>query len=122
MVFKVMGSNTKIVCMDSTHKTVKSLKPDPENDKRFTSAYLFTLLVKDVQTQLGVPVAFMVCNSESMQVPLFHTRNTRNTRNTISFIFLKDGTQWLWFISFAIDSLIFSSVFPGLSEMYSGPG
>lgn len=65
MIFKVMGDSTKIVCMDSTHKTVKSLKPDPKNDKRFASAYLFTLLVKDVKTQLGVPIAFMVCNSES---------------------------------------------------------
>ncbi|KAF9112804.1 hypothetical protein BGX27_002730, partial [Mortierella sp. AM989] len=52
----------------STKFQLKSLKPDPENKKRFASAYLFTLLVKDVKTQLGVPIAFMVCNSESTHV------------------------------------------------------
>ncbi|KAG0195507.1 hypothetical protein BGX28_001241, partial [Mortierella sp. GBA30] len=67
-MFKVMGENNKIVCMDSTHKTVKSLKPDPKNEKTFASAYLFTLLVKDVRTQIGVPIGFMVCNSESTDI------------------------------------------------------
>lgn len=60
-----MKDNATIVCMDSTHKAVKSLKPSAENDKVFTSAYLFTILVKDRKVQTGIPIAFMVCNSES---------------------------------------------------------
>ncbi|KAK3805237.1 MAG: hypothetical protein JOS17DRAFT_768795 [Linnemannia elongata] len=65
---KIMKDNTTIVCMDSTHKTVKSLKPSPENDKVYTSAYLFTILVRDRKSQTGIPIAFMVCNSESSYI------------------------------------------------------
>lgn len=52
--------------MDSTHRVVKSLRPDPENKKAHGTAYLFTILVKDRQAHSGIPIAFMVCNSESM--------------------------------------------------------
>ncbi|KAF9981559.1 hypothetical protein BGZ80_008772, partial [Entomortierella chlamydospora] len=62
---EVMSRHSGIVCMDSTHKTVRSLLPDPDDDKVFPSAYLFTLLVRDRAANIGVPIAFMVCNSES---------------------------------------------------------
>lgn len=65
---KIMKDNTTIVRMDSTHKTVKSLKPSPEDDKIFNSAYLFTILVRDRKSQTGIPIAFMVCNSESSYI------------------------------------------------------
>jgi len=61
-----MGNNNNIVCMDSTHKVVKSLRPSLQDDDAFASAFLFTILVKDRQVQTGIPIAFMVCNSESM--------------------------------------------------------
>jgi len=61
-----MKDNDTISCMDSTHKTVKSLKPSKDKDKVFASAYLFTILVKDRNVQRGIPIAFMICSSESM--------------------------------------------------------
>lgn len=67
-----MANNSGIVCMDSTHKTVKSLYPDPENINVFPSAYLYTLLVRDREANSGIPIAFMVCNSESMYVAFLH--------------------------------------------------
>ncbi|KAG0051897.1 hypothetical protein BGZ83_003224 [Gryganskiella cystojenkinii] len=69
---EVMAKNRGVVCMDSTHKTVKSLLPDPKDDKVFPSAYLFTLLVRDREANCGVPIAFMVCNSESMPLDIYY--------------------------------------------------
>lgn len=60
-----MHDNDKVVCMDSTHKTVKSLRPNPDTKKAYASAYLFTILVKDKKVQSSIPIAFMICNSES---------------------------------------------------------
>jgi hypothetical protein len=54
--------------MDSTHKIVRSMKPDESKKKVFTSGYLFTILVKDKNVQMGIPVAFMICSSESTYV------------------------------------------------------
>ena len=52
--------------MDSTHKVVRSMRPaETETKKVFTSAYLYTILVKDQNVQRGIPIAFMICNSES---------------------------------------------------------
>ncbi|KAF9536271.1 hypothetical protein EC957_011755, partial [Mortierella hygrophila] len=64
----IMANNKGIVCMDSTHRTVKSLRPDPNNPKANGTAYLFTILVKDRQSRSGIPIAFMVCNSESIML------------------------------------------------------
>ncbi|KAF9432770.1 hypothetical protein BGZ76_010355 [Entomortierella beljakovae] len=61
---KAMDQNTLIACMDSTHKTVKELKCD-ENLKVYKSSFLFTLLVKDRNFQKGIPISYMICNSES---------------------------------------------------------
>ncbi|GJJ78543.1 hypothetical protein EMPS_10902 [Entomortierella parvispora] len=64
---KVMEANTGIMCMDSTHKTVKSLLPSRDNDMVYTSGFLFTILVRDRKTHSSVPIAFMICNSESIE-------------------------------------------------------
>ncbi|KAF8946225.1 hypothetical protein BGZ47_001047 [Haplosporangium gracile] len=61
-----MGNNKGILCMDFTHRVVKSLKPDPINEEVHGTAYLFTILVKDREAHSGIPIAFMVCNSESI--------------------------------------------------------
>lgn len=61
-----MEQNRLIACMDSTHKVVRSLRPDKVKKKIFTSAYLYTILVKDRNVQRGIPVAFMICNSVIM--------------------------------------------------------
>ncbi|KAI7830774.1 hypothetical protein BC939DRAFT_261349 [Gamsiella multidivaricata] len=66
-----MSSHHGIVCMDSTHKAVRSLLPDPDNEKVFPSAYLFTVLVRDRAANIGIPIAFMVCNSESIALNTF---------------------------------------------------
>ncbi|KAK3819330.1 MAG: hypothetical protein J3R72DRAFT_497555, partial [Linnemannia gamsii] len=65
---RIMANNKGIVCMDSTHRTVKSLRPDPKHPKAHGTAYLFTILVKDRQSRSGIPIAFMVCNSESIML------------------------------------------------------
>ncbi|KAF9158622.1 hypothetical protein BGX20_003308, partial [Mortierella sp. AD010] len=62
---KIMGDNKLIACMDSTHKTVKSLWSSEDNHKVHSDAYLFTLLVKDRKLLKGVPIAFMITNTES---------------------------------------------------------
>ncbi|KAF9342406.1 hypothetical protein BGX34_008215, partial [Mortierella sp. NVP85] len=62
---RVMEQNRLIACMDSTHKVVRSLRPDEKIKNTFTSAYLYTILVKDRDVQRGIPVAYMICNSES---------------------------------------------------------
>ncbi|KAF9343784.1 hypothetical protein BGX34_006370, partial [Mortierella sp. NVP85] len=51
--------------MDSTHKVVRSLRSDEKIKNTFTSAYLYTILVKDRNVQKGIHVAYMICNSES---------------------------------------------------------
>jgi len=60
-----MEQNRLIACMDSTHKVVRSLRSDEKIKNTFTSAYLYTILVKDRNVQRGIPVAYMICNSES---------------------------------------------------------
>ncbi|KAI1287927.1 hypothetical protein EDD11_010120 [Mortierella claussenii] len=60
-----LKDNETIACMDSTHRTVKSINPSATNDKAYASAYLFTILIKDRNVQRGIPVAFMICGSES---------------------------------------------------------
>jgi len=60
-----MEQNRLVACMDSTHKVVRSLRQDEAKRNIFTSAYLYTILVKDRNVQRGIPVAFMICNSES---------------------------------------------------------
>ncbi|KAF9367472.1 hypothetical protein BGX21_007373 [Mortierella sp. AD011] len=62
---KVMAENKTIYCMDSTHKTIKDIVPIEEGTKVHKSGYLFTLLVKDKDIKRGIPVAFLVCKSES---------------------------------------------------------
>ncbi|KAI8362450.1 hypothetical protein B0O80DRAFT_100408 [Mortierella sp. GBAus27b] len=62
---RVMEQNRLIACMDSTHKVVRALQPDEKKKKTFPSAYLYTIVVKDRNVQSGIPVAFMICNSES---------------------------------------------------------
>ncbi|KAF8907236.1 hypothetical protein BGZ58_006211, partial [Dissophora ornata] len=65
----IMSENKLIACMDSTHKTVKALRPVKEKSLEHPpvhpSSYLFTILVKDRQVQRGIPIAFMITNSES---------------------------------------------------------
>ncbi|KAF8928324.1 hypothetical protein BGZ47_001695, partial [Haplosporangium gracile] len=62
---KIMADNKGIVCMDSTHRTVKLLNSDPKNPRVHGTAYLFTVLVKDRQLRSGISTASMICNSES---------------------------------------------------------
>lgn len=64
-----MGQNRVIACMDSTHKAVKGLTYDGDT-KVFKSGFLFTLLVKDRNLQKGIPISFMICNSESQYVTI----------------------------------------------------
>ncbi|KAF9169588.1 hypothetical protein BGX20_010107 [Mortierella sp. AD010] len=64
---QIIADNHDIYCMDSTHKTVKSIKKALSDEGRttFKSAYLFTLLVKDRTVKKGIPVSFMISSSES---------------------------------------------------------
>jgi hypothetical protein len=59
-----MADNKKIVCLDSTHKTT-AVDEDVDGQKISSSAFLYTLLVKDKKARKGIPVAHMICNSES---------------------------------------------------------
>jgi hypothetical protein len=68
LVLQIMGDNKLIACMDSTHKTVKSLWPSEDNHKVHSDSHLFTLLVKDRKLLKGVPIAFMITNTESRYV------------------------------------------------------
>ncbi|KAF9081693.1 hypothetical protein BGX27_004815, partial [Mortierella sp. AM989] len=63
----VMSANHDIYCMDSTHNAVKGIKRVLSDEGRiaYKPAYLFTLLVKDRTVMKGIPVAFMICPSES---------------------------------------------------------
>ncbi|KAF9353528.1 hypothetical protein BGX34_011511 [Mortierella sp. NVP85] len=59
-----------IACVDSTRGIARSLRPEKaernrKNKNLDTSAYLFTILVKDRVLQKGIPVSHMVCSSES---------------------------------------------------------
>ncbi|KAF8924569.1 hypothetical protein BGZ47_003923, partial [Haplosporangium gracile] len=64
----IMADNKGTVCMDSAHRTVKSLNPDPKDPRVHGAAYLFTVLVKDRQLRSGISTASMVFNSESIML------------------------------------------------------
>jgi len=70
-ILKVMKDDSLISCVDSTRGIARSLRPEKtertrKNKRDFdTSAYLFTILVKDRVLQKGIPVAYMLCSSES---------------------------------------------------------
>lgn len=65
-----MSGNTTVVCLDSTHKMVKAAKEtvDDRGHKWHSSAYLYTVLVKDKWVRKGYPLSFMICSSESQYV------------------------------------------------------
>ncbi|KAI8603671.1 hypothetical protein EDD21DRAFT_20127 [Dissophora ornata] len=61
---KIMQRNDVIACMDSTHGVIKSLMPDKTRKVRNGTA-MFTILVKDLILQKGIPIAHMTCSTES---------------------------------------------------------
>ncbi|KAF9998688.1 hypothetical protein BGZ65_005834, partial [Modicella reniformis] len=67
----VMKDVSLIACVDSTRgiagslRSEKDRKEQKEQEGFDTSAYLFTILVKDRVLQKGIPVAYMLCSSES---------------------------------------------------------
>lgn len=84
---KVMAENTDIFCMDSTHKTVRHLRPIEESGKEYKSGYLFTLLVKDRVVQKSILIAFLICGSESRY--LFDLRSPYLIRSLmLSWLFI----------------------------------
>ncbi|KAF9584081.1 hypothetical protein BGW38_007631 [Lunasporangiospora selenospora] len=60
---EIMQRNRIIACMDSTHKVVRPLMPDGKKVK--DASALFTILVKDIVLHQGIPIAYLICNTES---------------------------------------------------------
>ncbi|KAG0045534.1 hypothetical protein BGZ83_009265 [Gryganskiella cystojenkinii] len=65
---KIMGENSTSAFIDTNDTAVKSIKRNVANSRVTTSAYLVTLLVTDKTIQGSVPIAYMICGSESSVV------------------------------------------------------
>ncbi|KAF9913979.1 hypothetical protein FBU30_002868, partial [Linnemannia zychae] len=87
---QVMADNTHIVCMDSTHKVVKSIYPAKDGPHQYPSAFLFALLVKDQVCKKGIwerHLKSMSVKESRIMRPRLHAIRKANTA---------DEQQHLW--------------------------
>ena len=61
-------NNRATAFVDTNDKTIKSIRSTVANSKAIEPAYLFTMSVKDHTVHRAIPVAYMICGSESRYI------------------------------------------------------